>query len=212
MKFILRTLLPNFLYQLRDKNKYQNQIIEWEKQNKTGASPHLLKQNLITHLQLKSNYSVLVETGTYLGEMVDAQKKWFKKIISIELDYALYKLAFKRFNKVSNIKILNGDSARLLKKIVNELDEPAIFWLDGHYSGGVTAKGVKICPIYEELDAILGSDFNHIVIIDDLRLFVGKDDYPTISELGEFITRNNDKYSMSFFYDCIILNSERKKF
>lgn len=108
MKLLLKSLLPNFIYALKDRNKYLNQIFEWKEKNKTGPSPHLLKQNLITYFQLKSNYSVLVETGTYLGEMVDAQKYWFREIISIELDYALFRLACKRFKKFKNIKILNG--------------------------------------------------------------------------------------------------------
>lgn len=93
----------------------------------------------------------------------------------------------------------------MLKRIVNELKEPAIFWLDGHYSGGVTAKGDKFCPIYEELEAILDSNFNHIIIIDDLRSFVGQDDYPTISELREFVSVRKSHYEMIFFYDCIVL-------
>ncbi len=62
----------------------------------------------------------------------------------------LYKLAFKKFYKFIKVEILN------------ELIEPMIFGVDGHYYSGVTAKGVKICAIFEALVAILDSVFTHI--------------------------------------------------
>ena len=208
MKFFLKSLLPQFINNIKNRNKYLQQILEWKNNNKTGPSPHLLKQNILTYLQIKHNYNILIETGTYLGEMVDAQKLWFNKIISIELDKNLYNLAVKKFQKNNKIQILNGDSGIIMSTIVNELNEEAIFWLDGHYSGGITAKGEKICPIYEELNAILNSSYKHIILIDDLRLFVGKDDYPTIDELNNFINQKKCDYEMKFLHDIIILEKK----
>ena len=82
---------------------------------------------------------------------------------------------------------MQGDSGNVLNQLVPELNSAALFWLDGHYSGGQTAKGEKECPIYEELKSILASSLEHIVLIDDARLFIGQHDYPTIEELKDFV-------------------------
>ena len=60
----------------------------------------------------------------------------------------------------------------MLKPVVNELNGDTIFFLDGHYSSGNTAKGTKDCPLLEEL-SIINRYFKYegLIIIDDLRLF-----------------------------------------
>jgi len=160
---------------------------EWEKNGRPVPPPHVVKEKVICEYQKNSQYDIFVETGTYLGEMVKAQMDNFKEIISIELDAKLYIKAVKKFNKYGYIKILNGDSGKVLREIVPTLKENAIFWLDGHYSGGITARGDKDCPIFEELESILKSKLNHIVLIDDARLFNGEGDYPTIKKLNDFV-------------------------
>jgi len=72
--------------------------------------------------------------------------------------------------------------------VIAAIDEPTTFWLDAHYSGGITAKGEKDTPVMEELYAIL-NQFKHrcVILIDDARCFNGKDDYPTIEEVRGFI-------------------------
>jgi hypothetical protein len=178
--------------------------IVWDRVKKQWQTPHLVKQNTIKEYQQKYGYTTLVETGTYLGDMVEAQKTRFKKIISIELGVDLFEKAKERFNNDKNVLIVQGDSGKVLPKILKDINEPAIFWLDGHYSGGVTAKGDKECPIFEELDAILNNKrFNHILLIDDARCFIGDGDYPSIKKLTEFIRSKNDKYQVEVKHDII---------
>jgi len=113
--------------------------------------------------------------------MVQAQKNRFNKIISSELGIDLFWEAKKRFKDERHIIILQGDSGNILPIVLKDINEPVIFWLDGHYSGGITAKGNKVCPIFEEIDAIFsGKKYNHILLIDDARDFNGYVDYPTI--------------------------------
>jgi hypothetical protein len=178
--------------------------IVWDRVKKQWQTPHLVKQNTIKEYQQKYGYTTLVETGTYLGDMVEAQKTRFKKIISIELGVDLFEKAKERFNNDKNVLIVQGDSGKVLPIILKDINEPAIFWLDGHYSGGVTAKGDKECPIFEELDAILNNKrFNHILLIDDARCFIGDGDYPSIKKLTEFIRSKNDKYQVEVKHDII---------
>ena len=190
-----------------NKNRMLNEYVvfnDWLRNDCQGLPPHVFKQNTIFEFQKKSGYETLVETGTYLGDMVEAQKKFFKKIYSIELSAKLYEMAKRRFSKDSNVEIVQGDSGRMLSTIVSKLDKPAIFWLDGHYSAGITAKGDKECPIYEELDAIFnGTVKNHILLIDDTHCFIGQGDYPTIDELTKYITDKNSAYKLEIKKDII---------
>jgi hypothetical protein len=136
--------------------------------------------------------------------MVEAQKNNFEKIISIELGDDLYSNAKIRFKKNKNIIILKGDSGKILPTILSDLKDPAIFWLDGHYSAGVTAKGEKDCPIFEELNSIFQSKkFNHILLIDDARCFNGEGDYPTIEKLIEYVKSKNENYQVEVKNDII---------
>jgi hypothetical protein len=80
-----------------------------------------------------------------------------------------------------------------------------LFWLDGHYSGGATARGHKDCPVLEELDAIFNSPFEHVIYIDDARLFTGKDDYPTLEALKAYVHDRKPGYTMDVVNDCIRL-------
>jgi hypothetical protein len=179
-------------------------IYEWKKKGCPVPTPHLVKQETISEYQKKFGYTTLIETGTFMGDMVDAQKTRFKNIISIELGVDLFKNASKRFRNDKNVLIVQGDSGKVLSKILLDINEPAIFWLDGHYSAGVTAKGDKECPIFEELSSIFSSKkFNHILLIDDARCFIGKGDYPTIEKLTEYIRSKNEKYQVEIKHDII---------
>ncbi len=186
------------------KKQQNNLLIAWQKNGSPVPPPHLVKQNTINEYQKKYKYNVLIETGTYLGEMVEAQKKNFKKIISIELGQNLFEKAKAKFKNENNITIVHGDSGKVLSEVLKNIAEPVIFWLDGHYSAGITAKGDKDCPIFEELDAIFRSgNLNHILLIDDARCFNGKGDYPTVQELKNFIQAKNGNYQMEVKSDII---------
>jgi len=50
-------------------------IKQWEQSGKPVPPPHQVKQLAIQHYQHIYRLSVLVETGTYLGDMIEAQKK-----------------------------------------------------------------------------------------------------------------------------------------
>lgn len=164
---------------------------------------HIKKQKTIMLYQKKYRSEAFVETGTYLGDMVWAVKSIFKEIYSIELSDELYRNAVNRLKDYSHITIFHGDSGKVLIDLIPKIRKEAIFWLDGHYSGGITAKGEKECPIYEELTAIFKSDLKHILLIDDARLFNGTKDYPSISELSEFVSKHKPESKIKIENDII---------
>jgi hypothetical protein len=178
-------------------------LTKWKKTGKPVPPPHYIKQLIIKKYQKMFNVDIFVETGTYMGDMVCAMKNKFKKIYSIELSHDLRERAVRKFKNQKHITILWGDSGKVLCDIIPEIKERAIFWLDGHYSAGITAKGEKNCPIFEELTAIFSSSINHILLIDDARCFDGSDDYPTIKALSEFILLHRDKSEIEIDDDVI---------
>ncbi len=184
--------------------KAARKIKKWKLAGSPVPTPHPVKQFAIKECQLKSGYNILIETGTYKGDMVAAQRKNFTHIYSIELSTKLWADAVKKFQSFDNITILQGDSGNVLKDIIKLLDQPAIFWLDGHYSAGETAKGDKECPIFEELDCIfINNHFKHVLLIDDARCFNGQGDYPTIENLTEYIKSKNNQYQLEVKDDII---------
>jgi hypothetical protein len=152
-----------------------------------------------------SKSNVFVETGTHIGNTVEAARvAGFEKIYTIELSNKFYQDAKTRFAKYSNIKCILGDSSIKLKEVLNELDEPAVFWLDGHWSMGDTARGDKDVPLYEELSAISKHHIkNHIIMIDDTRLLGDKSEAVTgwhnmsINKLKDMLLEINPKYKFS---------------
>jgi hypothetical protein len=138
--------------------------------------PTLLKKDLDSILE-KTNESLndypnFVETGTFMGETILRFVDYFENLFTIELSEVLYN----EFNRIeydrTKLKSFLGDSSVVLPNVINELRNNTIFFLDGHYSSGSTARGTKDVPLYEELKNI--NDlyfFGGLIIIDDLRLF-----------------------------------------
>lgn len=201
---IFEKLLPwsvkNKLMSIKRKRDYNL----WKKNGCPVPPPCIVKQEVISQYQQTYGYNILIETGTYKGDMVEAQKTRFGKIISIELCRPLFEKATKRFKKDNNVSIVYGDSGKILPEILPDIQQPVIFWLDGHYSEGVTAKGDKETPILEELNAIFElSPFRHVILIDDARLFIGDDNYLDIKDLIYFIKVRNKEYSVEIKHDII---------
>lgn len=179
---------------------------KWEASGRPAPPPDPIKHRILAGYQKQYGCTILVETGTYLGNTIWALKDIFARLYSIELSQELWKNAVKRFADFPHITMIQGDSGTVLYDVVPTLQERTLFWLDGHYSWGITAQGEKNCPIYEELDAIFKhNDLHHVMLIDDARLFNGTGDYPTIDELRSYVHRVNPQYQMNIQDDIIRL-------
>lgn len=194
----------SFVRKAVDRYRRRKLIREWEQVARNGYSPHLVKQRAVREYAERYRTRILVETGTCLGEMVYAMKGRFARIFSIELDQELWRGASSLFAGDSHVSILQGDSGEKLTEVLAQLREPALFWLDAHYSGGITARGAKDTPIGQEMEMILShSVTNHVVLIDDARNFVGNNDYPTQAELKELVYDRRADFSFVVADDII---------
>lgn len=117
--------------------------------------------------------NVLIETGTNEGKTPLALQGSFQQIYTIELDPDLFWHAKVMFAHQANVECLHGDSTDVLPEVLARLTEPALVWLDGHYSGPGTAHGTKSSPIREELRILFEDGRPHVILVDDARIFGG---------------------------------------
>lgn len=176
----------------------------WNLGGQPVPPPHIFKQRTIANHQKRFGIRILVETGTYRGEMVKAMLTRFEEIYSIELSPELCARAKEMFAAHKHVHILEGDSAAVLPNILAEVNEPCLFWLDGHFSGGVTAQADVDYPILEELDCIArrGTKDN-VILIDDARLFVDSPNAPSEAEVYERLKRIDPEYIIEERHDII---------
>jgi hypothetical protein len=185
-------------------NRYRKKILnKWIAEGRKAPPPHVLKQDVVKYFQKTYEVKILVETGTFRGEMVYAQRKNFEKIISIELSPELFQIAKKRFKNYKHIELICGDSGIILERIIKKINRPAVFWLDGHYSGFETAKGSLETPVKHELETILKSELNDIILIDDARMFTGENDYPPIQAIKDIVLSRKSNYLLNVEDDII---------
>lgn len=205
-RIYFRKILPNWLFNILKNIDSNMQRIIWIQRGKPLPAIHPVKQDVVKLYKKRTGYNVLIETGTYTGEMIYVQRNNFDQIHSVELSDHYYKLAIERFKEKSHINIWHGNSSDILPVILDKLNSSAIFWLDGHYSGGLTAgkeKNQMQTPILAELDAIFAHKEKHLILIDDARNFVGEDDYPTIEELKKYLNDKKRRYTFEVSVDII---------
>lgn len=179
-------------------------VTEWKRQGRPLPPPHYVKQRIVVGHMRHYGLKVFVETGTFLGDMIKAVINCAAEIHSVEIEKSLFDQAKKQFREHGHVAIHHGDSAIALPQLLSSLRGPCLFWLDGHYSGRGTGRGDAETPILHEIHAVLslqrGAD---IILIDDARLFIGRNGYPSISELKATIARLRPSASIENDLDII---------
>ena len=100
-----------------------------------------------------------------------------------------------------------------MPEILKNIRDSCLFWLDAHWSGGNTSKGELQTPIMQELEAVLNhsKSEDHIVLIDDARFFTGKNDYPTLERLEQFVLGIHSAWTFEVKDDIIRIHSCKVK-
>lgn len=182
------------------------ETIRWVSGGCSGAAPHPVKRLIIFSYLKKYGLKQFIETGTLHGDtLAYIARHGTISTMSIELSDTYFSEAQRRFAEYSNVTLLHGDSCRLIPDIVSQSQTPALFWLDGHYSGGDTGKGELETPVSLELEAILASQMKrHVILIDDAHCFDGTGDYPYLDHLLK-IVRIDGNYNCEISADIIRL-------
>ncbi len=146
-------------------------------------------------------HGVFIETGTYLGEGVTAAlAAGFGRVRSVELSEKLYSDNVRKFAGNRAVKLFHGSSEGQLWNMIADISEPMTFWLDAHYSEGITVKGEEMSPILKELRIIGRHPIKtHTLLIDDRRQVGTADfDFVTEEQIREAILAINPGYRFSY--------------
>jgi hypothetical protein len=180
-------------------------ILRWLRAGCTGAAPHAVKMMAVKAHILRFGLQEFVETGTYMGDTLAYVAATGIDCASIELSPQLHQAARRRFASARNVRLIEGDSGIRLPEMLADIRRPVLFWLDGHYSAGVTASAALHTPISAELQAILRHPVKgHVILIDDARCFDGSNDYPHIDDLLR-VVREDGNYAAEVSIDIIRL-------
>lgn len=169
---------------------------KWADRAYDMPAPQAVKWSVLTRYGHPSG--IWIETGTYLGGTTAFLAATAKHVYSIEPMPELAQAAIERFTSTPNVTIIQGLSEDCLPGILDGIQEPVSFWLDGHFSAGNTFQGPSDTPIREELAAIephLSRWSTVTVLVDDVRCFDPSNPsfahYPTRGWLVEWAQRND---------------------
>lgn len=184
-------LLPAFR---RGRSIVKREASRWIAAGCPSPAPAVIKMSIVGSYVREYRAKIFVETGTLIGGMVEhIALDRSVECHTIEIDKAYYNRAKRILGRKKNINFHLGDSAEVLPRILAELDRPSVFWLDGHYSGGVTGKASYDTPVSREVELILAHRINnHVILIDDAREFTGEGDYPPLADLLSVFTSHTD--------------------
>lgn len=144
-----------------------------------------------------ADIKTIVETGTCRGVGTQVMAKNFEQVYTIELDETLHAQTKERLHGegLKNITFIQGDSSVRLAQLIPELDGPAVFFLDAHWSGDASVdwesskwKGYRFdtahagdnevptsqeqVPLGEEFEAIARLfPYRGVIYVDDMDKF-----------------------------------------
>ena len=166
-----------------------------------SPSPQFVKQRVLVRNGIMNG--TWIETGTFLGSTTRILAKKGNKVISIEPQKDLFEYNSRKFKRKSNITMVHGTSEDELPRLLPSVSGSINFWLDGHYSDGITFRGESETPIKLELKAIedlLGKSIKIAIFVDDIRcfnpdnpMFAG---YPPLDFLVDWAKSNGFKWAI----------------
>ena len=162
-------------------------------------------------LMIRDHFSIktFIETGTYKGKTSMWASGMFDKVFTIENSKELFDSTSEKLEKYENIRFLFGNSAMQLKNVIDEIKQPAIFWLDAHWCGSNTYGSNDPCPLLAEIITIKQSILNHIILIDDARFFLipppepqNPDLWPGLKEIMKLLNTDDIRYGRAIIEFC----------
>ena len=206
MQTFLDRLPPTLALPLRD----LRQTVSWIQRRFAAPAPGIVKRRVL----LRNGFpgATWIETGTYRGDTTRFLSSLAEAVISIEADPTLATNARRRLASRKNVRIIEGRSEDVLPTLLPSIEGNVNFWLDGHYSAGMTFRGPS--PIELELKSI-GASLTRwtavAVLVDDVRLFSNEniEGYPPLRVLVDWAERTGLWWSIE--HDIFVAKSRSRE-
>lgn len=153
----------------------------------------------------KGDCKILIETGHWKGEGTDrALQSGFEKIYTCDINADLIEQAKEKY-KDKNVVAETLESQLFIEKVLKELDEKVVIFLDAHFMPDATGEkfgeismkdGIDPCPLIKELEAIKNHHIkDHVILIDDFQCFgTWMFDYLELDDVIDFVKTINKDY------------------
>ena len=168
-------------------------------------------RSMLTWMRQQFGLKTFVETGTNKANTTVWAAEKFERVYTVEGYEPLYRAAIEKYGSIPNIQFLYGNSPDRLAELVPTLKEPAVFWLDAHWCGPETSGQSAECPVIAELDVLNASELEHILLIDDARLFLAPpppphvaSHWPSIDEVCRHLSAHPSNRYVCVFQDVIV--------
>lgn len=152
--------------------------------------PRFLSKNMLAAgIALQAGKTLFVETGTFIGSGAYKIHSLFDNVWTVEADHQLHMAAKALFSakEARNIVAMHGHSVHFLESFEQELANKAVFFVDAHYSTGITSKSYGTCPVVAEISTIVSRAPDALIVVDDVRTMDGRRGYPTLNEILDSI-------------------------
>ncbi|MFI5003731.1 MAG: hypothetical protein ACHQE6_01835 [Solirubrobacterales bacterium] len=176
-----------------------------------------VNRRLATDLRDQLGLRRAVETGTFWGVTARSLAALFDSVVTIELSASLHARATTALRDLPQVETVHGHSVVALSTIARS-DISTLYFLDGHWSGGVTEGVEDECPVIEEIVAIGAGHPDDCLIIDDARLFTSAPSpmldaaqWPTIIEVFDAIRYQRPDHIVTLIADQVIAVPQRAK-
>lgn len=164
---------------------------------------------------------VFVETGTYMGDGIQrALDSGYETVFSCDVNHELVKQAERRFAD-AKVSVVHGPSSDVLPEILSQIDQRAVFFLDGHgmppdesskqFSPSTLLPGREddpstYAPLRKELELILAHSVKgHIILIDDRQCFgTWMFNGLTESEIRHTLVSSDPQYKFYYFENVLV--------
>jgi hypothetical protein len=179
------------------------EMVAWSIAGAPAPAPDIVKKMTLIQYAKAFGAVSFIETGTFTGTTTWLMAHYGLQCKSIELSEGFYRKATRFLGHLPNVELVHGDSAELLGALVGRTPGPHLFWLDGHYSAGMTARGQTDTPILRELEQLRDHDMSRsVILIDDLRDF-GRGSYPSVNALTRFAAVHWPNHVCEVFGDML---------
>lgn len=186
-------------------------LSKWGPSGYTVPAPPSVKRATIRRHAVQGG--TFVETGTFFGDTSAFARSFSTRVVTIEPSTELFQAATRRFagSKIP-VEVVNAPSEEALPLLLPKLSGDVTFWLDGHYSGGITFEGKHHSPLEYELECIgphVGRLGNLAILIDDIHACGTNPAYPAIETVLGWAARHGMTWRLE--HDILTIRKQNSR-